>query len=145
MITVKVEIEIKHPPAKTFAFISNFENNPKWQEGMQKCTVVTPGDLQVGTQYNQEAKFLGKDIISTFEVTDYTPGQMVKAKSITGPFPITFKRMVENNNGISKVRAIIEGESKGFFRIAQPLMRWMVNRSIQKDYQRLKKLLESAS
>ena len=145
MVTVQVEIDIKHPAVKTFAFISNFENNPKWQKGMQKCTIVTSGDLRVGTQYHQEAKFLGKDIISTFEVTDYIPGQMIKAKSIDGPFPITFKRMVADSNGFSKVSAIIEGESKGFFKIAQPLMRWMVNRSIQMDYRRLKKLLESDS
>jgi len=145
MITVQVEIDINHPAADTFAFISNFENNPKWQKGMQKCTVVTKDELQVGTQYHQVAKFLGKDIISTFEVTDFLPGQMVKAKSIDGPFPITFKRIVEDINGTSKVRAVIQGESKGFFKIAQPLMRWMVNRSIQQDYARLKKILESPS
>lgn len=73
MITVKINIAIKHPPAETFAFISNFENNPIWQKGMQECKILTPGDLRIGTQYKQKAKFLGKDIISRFEVIEYTP------------------------------------------------------------------------
>ena len=142
MITVKINIEINHPAQETFAFISNFENNPIWQKGMRECKIITPGDLQMGTQYEQKARFLGKDIISKFEVIEYTPGQRVKATSIEGSFPITFTRIVEGDDQISRVRAIIEGDSRGFFKIAEPLMRWVVNRTIHKDYRLLKKTLE---
>ena len=121
MITVKINVEINHPAQKTFAFISNFENNPIWQKGMQECKIITPGDLRTGSQYEQKAKFLGKDIISKFKVIGYTPGQRVKATSIEGSFPITFTRIVEGDDLISRVKAIIEEDSKGFFKIAEPL------------------------
>lgn len=145
MIRVEVNIQIKHPAKSTFEMISNFEKNPVWQKGMQECRLVTDGELRVGTRYEQLAKFLGKDIISTFEVKEYEPGKMVSASSISGSFPITFTRIVHGDESVSNVQAIIEGESKGFFSLARPLMQWMVNRSIQKDYKRLKVILETTA
>ena len=143
MIRVDVAITIKRPADEVFAFISNFENNPKWQKGMQSCTFTSPPPLQVGSTYDQEAKFLGRPIISKFEVIAYEPGRMVKAATTSSSFPITFTRRVEPVEGRTRVTAVIEGDSSGFFRIAEPLMRWMVNRSINNDYARLKQLLEA--
>lgn len=40
------------------------------------------------------------------------------------------------------LRAVIRGDASGLFRIASPIMRFMVNRSVQADYARLEALLE---
>ncbi len=45
---------------------------------------------------------------------------MVKATTLESTFPFTFTRMVEPFEGGSKVRAIIEGDPKGIFKIAEP-------------------------
>ena len=112
---------------------------------MVDCKVTTPGGLKVGMQYDQKAKFMGKDIISTFEIVDYTPGNRVTGKSISGTFPITFTRIVEGDDTISHVKAIIIGKPKGVFRLANFLMKPMVKKSIRNDYRNLKKMLESKS
>lgn len=143
MIRVEEIIHIEKRPEQVFQFISNFENNPLWQGGMVACTFTTEPPLRVGSRYDQKAKFLGKDIISTFEVIAYQADHLVSAKSIAGSFPIQFTRTVTELNGGARVRALIEGESSGFFRIARPLMQWMVRRSIHRDYQTLKKILEA--
>lgn len=145
MIQVNVEIKVNRPADEVFNFLSDFENNPKWQNGMKKCTFTSPPPLGMGSTYEQEAKFLGRPILSTFKVIGYEPGKMVKATTISSSFPITFTRRVEPVEGGARVTAVIEGDSSGFFRIAAPLMRWMVNRSIQGDYARLKKLLEEGA
>ena len=145
MITVNVAIHINRAPDEVFTFISDFANNPQWQNGMQKCTFTSPPPLGVGSTYEQEAKFLGRPILSTFKVLAYEPGQMVKATTVTSSFPITFTRRVEPDGEGSLVTAVIEGDSSGFFRLAEPLMRWMVNRSIQGDYAKLKQVLEANS
>lgn len=41
------------------------------------------------------------------------------------------------------VTAVITGDASGFFKVAEPMMRPMVRRSIESDYDRLKTLLES--
>ena len=70
---------------------------------------------------------------------------MVKASSTSGSFPITFTRMVEPIEGGTKVSAIIEGDSTGFFKLAEPLMKRMVQKSIDNDYANLKKVLEGSN
>ena len=143
MITVNVAMTVNCSPEKVFAFISDFANNPKWQNGMQKCTITSPPPLGVGSTYDQEAKFLGRPILSSFKVIAYEPGRMVKATTVASSFPITFTRRVEPKGDGTLVTAVIEGDASGFFRMAEPLMRWIVNRSIQGDYARLKEVLEA--
>ena len=142
MIEVTIDLYIEEKPEKVFAFISDFANNPQWQDGMVSCVFTSEPPLRVGSTYDQKAQFLGRDIISSFEVIAYEPGNMVKATTTQSSFPITFTRRVQAEGEGSRVNALIEGDAKGFFRLAQPLMRWMVNRSIQKDYRKLKTLME---
>ena len=106
---------------------------------------TTDPPFRVGSRYDQVAKFLGKTIESSFEVIEHEPGRMVKATSTAGSFPITFTRTVEPADGGSRVSALIEGDASGFFRLAAPIMRWMVRRSVNRDYAKLKRLLEEAT
>ena len=77
---------------------------------------------------------------------EYDASRMVKARSASGTFPITFTRMVEPITETSaRVNALIEGDASGVYRLATPLLRRMVQRSIDADYARLKQLLESNS
>jgi hypothetical protein len=41
------------------------------------------------------------------------------------------------------VTAIIEGDASGFFKLAEPLLARMVQRSVNSDYRNLKRILES--
>jgi hypothetical protein len=143
MIKVETNVVINRPPEEIFAYISNFENNPEWQSGMQEATFTSEGSLGVGSTYAQVAKFLGRRIESTFEVIGYEPKRMVKATSTSGSFPITFARLVEPVEGGTQVAAIIEGDASGFFKLAEPLLAWMVKRSVDADYANLKHILET--
>jgi uncharacterized membrane protein len=143
MIKVETSVIINRPPEEVFAYISNFENNPGWQSGMQEARFTSEGPLGVGSTYAQVAKFLGRRIESTFEVIGYEPKRLVKATSTSGSFPITFTRMVEPVEGGTQVAAIIEGDASGFFKLAEPLMARMVQRSVDGDYANLKHILET--
>ena len=143
MIRVESSVEIGRPPAEVFAYIANFENNPEWQSGMLEAHFTSPGPLAVGSTYSQVARFLGRRVESNFEVIAYEPGRLIKITTTSGSFPITVTRKVEAAGEGSRVSAIVEGDSSGFFRVAEPLMRRMVQRSVEGDYTRLKDLLES--
>ena len=143
MIRVETSVVIDRLPDEVFAYISNFENNPKWQSGMQQAKFTSEGPLGVGSTYTQVAKFLGRRIQSTFEVLEYEPERMVKATTTSGSFPITFTRLVEPVEGGTQVAAIIEGDASGFFKLAEPLMARLVQRSVDADYANLKHILET--
>lgn len=142
MLEVTSGCVVDRPPGEVFAVISDFEQNPLWQSGMVSCRFITDGHLRVGSQYEQQARFLGRNIVSIFEVIEFDPGRMVKATSIEGTFPITFTRIAEPQGLGTKVTAIVSGDSSGVFRLAAPLMKLIVKRSIDGDYRRLKALLE---
>lgn len=145
MIRVTSSIEVARPADEVFAFIADAENNPRWQGGMRSCRWVTAAPIRVGSTYTQQARFLGRDIDSTFEVTDLQPGRSITIRTIESTFPIQVTRSAEpTGDNRARVSAVVEGDPAGVFRIATPLLRWMVQRSVRADYRRLQQLLNRA-
>lgn len=142
-VRVEVEVAIERPLPEVFDFITNFENNPQWQSGMKSCEFSTEPPLRVGSKYKQVASFLGRRIVSEFEVLEYTPNRMVYFHSISGTFPIRVRRRVEQQGSSTLVTAIIEGEPNGWFNLFSPFVHRMMQNNIENDYQRLKTLLET--
>lgn len=143
MIRFDVSIEIERPPSEVFGFISDFEKNPLWQSGMVEARFTSPPPLGVGSTYVQVARFLGRRIDSEFRVESFEPGRSVTIQSIGGTFPIRVTRQVEPSRQGSRVSAVIEGEATGVFKLAEPVLRGVVKRTVDGDYARLKELLES--
>jgi uncharacterized membrane protein len=146
MKPVTVRVEIGRPVPEVFAFLEEVENNPRWLRGMESCTWTTPPPVRVGSRYEQRASFLGKQIRTSFEVTAHQPGALVTIRSRAGSsFPITVTREVSAvGDGRSLVTETLESEPRGYYRMAEPLLRQLVQRRIRRDYRRLKALLEAA-
>lgn len=143
MTKTVIDIDIMKPSDDVFAYITNFENNPKWQKGMKSCKFTSEGQLGVGTTYEQVAGFLGRTIVTTFEVIEYEPHRMVKFVSLQSTFPLRILRSVKPINGGAHVHAVIEGEPTGLLKLLGPLLNPMVTNSINRDYAALKRLLET--
>jgi hypothetical protein len=143
MIDVSTSIEIDRPAADVFAFVAEFPNNPRWQRGQRSCRWTSEPPLRVGSTYDQHARFLGRDMVNSFRVLEHEDGRRVRFASTSGTFPLTITRTVEPL-GPSRARFTehVTGEPGGFFRIAEPLLRALVRRSIARDFPRLKSLLE---
>jgi uncharacterized membrane protein len=145
MVRVTSEILVTRSADEVFAFIADAENNPRWQRGMRSCRWVTPGPIGVGSTYTQRARFLGRDIASTFEVTDLQPGRSISIRTIESTFPIEVTRSaVPIGDDRTRVNAVVVGDPTGVFRIATPVLRRMVQRSVRADYRRLQRLLDRA-
>ncbi len=143
MNPVTLSVDIGRPPADVFEFVSDFENNPRWQRGMRSCRWTSPPPHGVGSTYDQLARFLGREIRSSFEVVEHEPGRRVKVASTAGPFPIAETRVVEPvDANRARVHVVVEGDASGFFRIGAPLLRPMVERAVRGDCARLKRLME---
>ena len=142
---VTVRVNIDRPAGEVFAFVEDVENNTQWLRGMVSCSWTTDPPVRVGSRYEQLASFLGKRIRTNFEVTALQPGELVTISSREGSsFPLTVTRRVEPLGPTrSQVTEIVESDPRGFYRTAGPLLHWMVRRNIQRDYNRLKALLES--
>lgn len=137
-------VEIALPAPDVFEFVADFSNNPRWQKGMQTATWTSDPPHGVGATYDQVARFLGRAVVTSFVVTALEPGRSITIASVESTFPITVTRSVEPlGDSACTVSADVWGDPSGFFRLAAPIMRPMMRRSIDRDYARLKELLES--
>jgi len=109
------------------------------------CVWTSPPPVGVGSTYDQEARFLGRTLLNRFEVVEYQPGHAITIRSTEGSFPITVRRTVEPlGPERSRVTAEISGEPGSILRVTGPLLRRIAQRSVDNDYDRLKRLLDSS-
>lgn len=142
MIRVMISIDIHRPAADVFSYITNFTNNPKWQSGVLETYFTTDPPLRRGSAYTQVERFFGRKIESTFEVIGYEPGRLIKAAGKTRPLSLVITRMIEQAGEGSKLTTIVEGDTIGLIKFAEPLLQKRMHTSIEKDCKKLKKLLE---
>ncbi len=138
-IDVVHTVQIDRPAAEVFAFVADFENNPRWQAGMRACRWTSPEPMVVGATYVQEASFLGRRIDTHFRVSAVEAGRRISIESTKSTFPIQVTRSVEGlGEGRCRVTAHIRGQPTGIL----TLFGGMVRRSVARDYRKLKALLE---
>jgi hypothetical protein len=145
MKPVEVSVRVARPAAEVFAVVSDVRNNPRWQGGMVSCEWTSPPPHGLGATYDQTARFLGRDIVSSFRVAEFEPGRRITVETVRSPFPIVETRQVDPDGaGACRVCVTVGGDASGFFRVAGPVLRLLVARSVRGDYRRLARMLESA-
>lgn len=143
MTEVTVSVEINRPPDQVFAYIADMANNPSWQKGMRECRWTSEPPLRLGSTYDQVARFLGRDIVNSFEVTEFVAGETIRIQSTAGAMPLDITRSVEPVGVTSRVSAAVKGDPPFPMKLFGPLLNMMVRRSIEADYRRLKDVLEA--
>ncbi|HUA05493.1 MAG TPA: SRPBCC family protein [Solirubrobacteraceae bacterium] len=145
MKPVVVQIEIDRPAEVVWEYLENAEHNPEWLSNMRSARWTTDPPIRVGSRYEQVARFLGKEVRTRFEVTALDPGRLITIASLPGSsFPLEITRSVEPL-GLDRCRACetAGGDSRAFYRVADPVMRPIVRRNIARAYRRLKEMLEA--
>jgi uncharacterized membrane protein len=145
MKAVVVQVEINRAPAVVWEYMANAEHNPEWLRNMQSCRWITGPPIRVGSRYEQLARFLGKEVRTTFEVSSLHEGHLITISSLPGSsFPLTITRQVEPvGDERCRVTETAGGDPSGFYRVAEAPMRAMVRYNITRAYRRLKQLLEN--
>ena len=141
MIKVENSVVINKPLAEVFAFVSNGDNSTKWQGGVEGVIADGPQNV-VGSKYTEVRKFMGQEMKSTMEITAFEPNAKWASKVIKGPVPFEVTVMFEASGSATKMSTRVEGEPKGFFKMAEGMLAGQLEKSLQEDGERLKKLLE---
>ena len=143
MLKVEKSVVIGKPLAEVFAFITNNENDTKWQSDMESVQMDEGPQNVVGSRYTEVRKFLGKEMKTVLEITAFEENKKWAAKVIKGPVPyevnVTF---LEDPQG-TKVTIVTEGEPTGFFKLAENLVANALGKNLEESLNKLKVLLES--
>jgi hypothetical protein len=145
-VEIHVERTIDRPAAEVAPFFLDVANNPIWQKGIRSCEWATDPPIAVGSRYDQVAELRGKPVVSTFEVTGYEPGRMLRVESIESAIPIRVTRTVEPIDHTNcRIAADVSGQTAGLLPILRRIGSWVARRSIEADYDRLVKHFATAS
>ena len=149
---VTVEQAIARPREEVARYAMAPENEPEWIGGIKESRMVTEPPVRVGTEVARVASFLGKRIDYALKVTQYEPGRIIVMDSVRGPFKMRVTYAFEDAGGDgargeSGTRVInrVEGESSGFYGLADSLMAIQVRRSLRRDLATLKRLMEDGA
>lgn len=143
-VDVISSIEIGRPRAEVAEFASDPDNVRKWYVKILDVEWRTPKPATVGSRIAFKARFLGRDLSYTYEITELVPGSKLVMRSAEGPFPMetTYEwAAVDENTTLMTLRN--RGEPAGFSRVFAPFMAAMIKKANQKDLQLLKAILES--
>ncbi len=129
-------------PDDVFAFATAWPNYQKWQEGVDESTQTSLGPNGVGTTFRHVSRFMGRRIQVTGQVVEYKPGRSFGYRITSGNFRYGGRQAFEARDGGTDATYIFDAELAGLMKLAQPLMRWVAERRIARDYDRLKALME---
>lgn len=140
--TVTITADIAAPPEAVWAVVADYSRGPEWQKNMTSARWTSPAPHGVGSEFEQTAHFMGRDMTAGYEVTEHDAPRVTAIRSTSGPFPITVRRVVEATSGGTRVTETDTGGPGGIASVLSPLMKMMMRRTIGRDYRRLKELLE---
>ena len=141
MINIEKSVVINKPIAQVFAYVTDGSNAPKWQGGLE---AVEGQASSVGSQYTEVRKFMGREMRSVMELTALEPNTRWAAKVVKGPVPYEVSVQFEPSGGGTRLTTRVNGEPTGFFKVAEGMVKGQLEKSIEEDNNRLKKILEGA-
>ena len=142
MIKVEKSIIINKPVEEVFNFVTGIDNYTKWQSGVTNVIEVGPRNT-VGSQFTEVRKFMGQEMRTTLQLTELVPNAKWAAKVVKGPVPYEVTMTFVDSNGGTKVTTRVDGEPRGFFKLAEGMVASQLEKSLEEDELKLKELLEA--
>ncbi len=143
MIKMEHSVVINRSIEEVFAFVTDVEKWPQWRAEVVEVKKSSEDPVGVGTTFSGVGRFLGRRLENINEVTQYEPNRKFGFKTTSGPVSMQFTDTFESVEGGTKVSLAMEGETGGFFKLAEPIMSRMVRRQFKNNYANLKDLLEA--
>ncbi len=144
-VCVQTEIEIDRPRSEVALYAADPDNATCWYKNITSVEWKSPRPLAVGSRVAFVARFLGRRLAYTYEVTELVPGERFVQSTTEGPFPMeTTYTWEDSPAGGTRMTLRNRGEPSGFSRLAAPMTAIAMRRANQKDLARLKATLEKA-
>ncbi|PBC76015.1 polyketide cyclase/dehydrase/lipid transport protein [Streptomyces sp. TLI_235] len=144
-VDVLTETVIAAPCERVAAYAADPSQVPEWYENIDSVTWQTPPPVAAGSRIAFTARFLGRRLAYTYEVTVYEPGRRLVMRTSQGPFPMETTYTWEpygEDTAHTRMTLRNRGEPSGFASLAAPAMSAAMRRAQSKDLARLKALLE---
>jgi uncharacterized membrane protein len=143
-VDVVTEIVISRPAATVAAYAADPENAPVWYQNISSISWETSPPLQAGSRIAFTARFLGRKLTYTYEITEFIPAERLVMQTAQGPFPMeTIYTWQSLDDGSTRMTLRNRGEPAGFSALAARLMTVAMRRANRSDLRKLRTILEN--
>jgi uncharacterized membrane protein len=143
-VDVVTEIVIARPAGAVAAYAADPGNAPVWYDNITSVTWETSPPLRTGSLVAFTARFLGRHLAYTYEITDFAPAERLVMRTAQGPFPMettyTWQALGDRS---TRMTLRNRGEPAGFSRLVAPFLAIAMRRANRKDLANLRARLES--
>ena len=143
-VDVAVTAVIERPIGDVSAYAGDPSNAPTWYRRITSAEWQTDPPVTLGSCITFRARFLGRDLVFTYEVVELSPGSQLAMRTSRGPFPMhttyTWRALSERATHMVLRN---DGELSGFSKLATPVVAFAMRRAMTQDLARLKQLLEA--
>ncbi|MFK0043547.1 SRPBCC family protein [Streptomyces sp. NPDC090741] len=144
-VDVLTEAVIAAPCDRVAAYAADPTHAPEWYANITSADWQNPPPVAVGSKVAFVARFLGRRLAYTYEITAYEPGRRLVMRTDEGPFPMeTTYTWEPYGEGSDRTRMTLRnrGEPRGFASLGATVMAAAMRRAQHKDLAALKALLE---
>ena len=134
---------IDRPPDQVFPFLVDVDKAADWNPQVIEARKTSDGPFGVGTTVLYVGRFLGRRFESLAECTEYIPNERFSSKTISAPFHLEIENTLSSVEGGTKLATIYRGESRGFFKLAEPVIVRLTKKQFETATETLKALLEA--
>ncbi len=145
MPTVESTVNINRTPRDVFAFVSDYERDPRWRSEVVEMTYQSPGPTGIGRLALEKSKVFGRRLETLTKVTEYEPDTKIVSRSISGPTPVITYRFVTPDGAGTRFTYRLDADlsKTWFFRLLRPVLMPLYKKTFESYLERLKQLLES--
>ena len=132
----EVSLEIARSPDEVFAYLTDVSKLPSWQSGVHAAR-------RDGSRIHESRHMLGRELHTTLEIEEEEAPRLFTIRTIDSPVPFTVRHELAQNGSGTLLTVVGEGDAGMLPGFAAGIMARRAEKQFRKDFERLKRLLES--
>jgi carbon monoxide dehydrogenase subunit G len=142
-VRAELTIEVARTPEDVFAYLTDVSNLPAWQSGVHTAQIEDAGVSRVGARIRESRHMLGRELNTTLEITEHDAPRLFSLRALDSPVPFVVRHELELHEGGTLLTVTGVGDVGLLPGFAAGIMARRAEKQFRKDFERLKKLLES--
>ena len=133
----ELTVEIARTPDDVFDYLTEVANLPAWQSGVRSAR-------REGDRIHESRHLLGRELSTTLAIEEEERPRVFAIRTLDSPVPFSVRHeLAPNGSGGTRLTVVGEGDAGLLPGFAAGIMARRAEKQFRKDFERLKRLLES--
>ncbi len=133
----ELTVEIARTPEEVFDYLVDVSNLPAWQSGVHAAR-------REGDRIHESRHLLGRELSTTLAIDEEERPRIFAIRALDSPVPFSVRHELEPDaSGGTRLTVVGEGDAGMLPGFAAGIMARRAEKQFRKDFERLKRLLET--